>query len=676
MISSLAVLAQSWPVAIDDYANCFLGQVVTINVVNNDYHTSGLDFHIRSCDDAQSFTDSTISFYVDYEKYYNATNLDTIKISYLLIDKDDIVHQQSIGTVNITITGNNYYNYLDINNIKAKIQANGMQFWPGPAGEKCNMISNENPIYEFPAGSGKNTIYNSSIWIGGLDNNNVLKLAAERYRQGGFDYWPGPISIETDTLMVEVETAIKWQQVWKLSAQEIRYHINHYNDADYIPLEAIATWPAHGDVSLNQARWLAPFIDVNHDSIYNPMEGDYPLIRGDQCIFFILNDQREHSETSGEAMGIEIHVMAYEFSAADDDPLAGTMFMSYKIYNRSSINYTDTYLGINTDFEIGYSKDDYVGCDVGRGAFFGYNGDDYDGNIDSTIYGSNIPAQGIVILGGPAMDNNNQDDPDDQCDESINGVGFNDGIKDNERYGMSRFVYYENNNEPIGDPVEDFEYYNYLKGLWMDGSAMEYGGNGHTTLGAYGPSARFMFPGTSDPCFWGTNGIEPFGPVEWTEETAGNTPYDRRGLSVMGPFTFEAGSVEKLDIAFVSAFANDDNSAIDMVLNDIDLIRNNYLQDPSYFGYQWLDNEEITEDNPAGIKAFPVPACDQICFYCDLSDNQADYLILDITGNILQSGIIYKNNTVVTSVESLKPGIYFIVISGSNDTYSTKFIKN
>ncbi len=35
---------------------------------------------------------------------------------------------------------------------------------------------------------------------------------------------------------------------------------------------------------------------------------------------------------------------------------------------------------------------------------------------------------------------------------AINGVNFGDGIVDNERFGMRRFVYHNNDNSVVGDP--------------------------------------------------------------------------------------------------------------------------------------------------------------------------------------------------------------------------------
>ncbi len=86
--------------------------------------------------------------------------------------------------------------------------------------------------------------------------------------------------------------------------------------------------------------------------------------------------------------------------------------------------------------------------------------------VNRKSYGANPPAQGIVVLGGPYMDADGEDNPSGECDESINGVGFGDGIMDNERFGMNKFIYFNNGGLPYSnDPSYDFQYYNYLKGI-------------------------------------------------------------------------------------------------------------------------------------------------------------------------------------------------------------------
>ena len=51
----------------------------------------------------------------------------------------------------------------------------------------------------------------------------------------------------------------------------------------------------------------------------------------------------------------------------------------------------------------------------------------------------------------------------DAC--AINGVNFGNGIVDDERFGMRRFVYYENGPGNNGEPDKATDYYNYLKGI-------------------------------------------------------------------------------------------------------------------------------------------------------------------------------------------------------------------
>ena len=668
---SIFLFSQGVPIANDDYVDVHLGEMLTINVVKNDIHPDNLNFKVYIAPSAHSFTDSTITYEIAYDIYYN--NYDTIDFFYGIIDENGNVGDESFAKVFINIIDNNYYDFLDHNNIRAKIQASGLQFWPGPIeGEVA-----PNSVFEFPKGSETNTIFNSTLWVGGMDASDQLHIAAERYRQIGIDYWPGPISVNGSELSIEPSTVIEWQNTWKLTKDEVVFHKLHYWEEGYEPIANIASWPAHGDLNLNQSEYLAPFIDVDGDSIYNPLNGDYPLIRGEQCIYFIINDQREHTETGGEALGLEIHGMAYQFNDPESLPISNTVFFSYKIFNRSSVSYNDTYIGLFTDFDIGYGFDDYVGCDVGRGAYFGYNGDSIDGVGGSDSYGDNPPAQGMIILGGPLMDANGIDDADGECDESINGVGFGDDIVDNERYGMKKFLWFNNTNGVQGDPQEAYEYYNYLKSIWKDGTAMEYGGNGHVNSGAYGPSAEFMFPGISDPCYWGTNQEEPYGPIEWTEVTAESDPGDRRGLSVMGPFTFEAGTMERIDLAYVSAFKENEQTAVETLMDYVDAVKVEYYEDPTYFGYQWLDVEEIQNDaENIKIIAYPNPVNSDLSFAYYGEASTATYQLIDLMGKIILSGSLNRDEINTVEVSGLKAGIFFLSVRDSGNTYSTKIIKH
>ena len=671
IIISGSLVSQNAPVAVDDYREVILGETITVNVTENDYHPDGLSFEIYHAFGSVSFTDSTITYEISYDSYYNYYPTDTIDFLYVLIDENGNFNDDSRGLVRIKLIGNKYFDFLDHNNIRAQIQAAGHQFWKGPD-QNYTM-----PVYEFPKGSGINSIFNSNIWIGGMDESGDLRLAAERYNQVGLDYWPGPLSKNGSELSIDTSTVIEWQYVWKLTKEEIIYHKFHWWEAGYEPIENIATWPAHGDEAQYQAEYLAPFIDVDGDSIYNPMEGDYPLIRGDQCIYFIINDLRQHTESSGEALGLEIHGMAYEFYDDEILPMNNTLFFSYKIFNRSENTFDNTYIGLFTDFDLGYAWDDYVGCDVARGTYYGYNGDSIDGDGEPGTYGDYIPAQGITILGGPMMDADGIDNPDGGCDESINGVGFGDDIADNERYGMKKFIYFNNGgNAAQSDPSIAPEYYSYLQGIWKDGTVMEYGGNGHVSSGAYGPAASFMFPSLSDPCYWGTNGIEPYGPIDWTETSAGNLPGDRRGLSVMGPFTFEPGTMERVDIAYVSAFPDDDNTAVEQLMNYIDVVKAEYQEDPTYFGYQWLGIEdEKIETTASKLITYPNPVDNMLTFIYEGKYNTATYKLTDIMGKVIITGKVNKDESNIIDLSKLTSGLFILTVTDTKNMYTTKVIK-
>ena len=421
------------------------------------------------------------------------------------------------------------------NNVSATILGDG----------SCLIMQQENelglypcPTWEVPAGSGKQTIFQHSLWFGGLDADDSLHLAAYRYGQIGRDFWSGPL--KTTDATIDMMTVLKYHHIWNLSREEVDYFIAHHGEAGYEAPEDILTWPAHGVGDF--AHDLAPFVDVDGDGNYNPEAGDYPDIKGDQCLFFIFNDGfKEHGESQGKQIGLEVHAMAYAYNTPNDEALNNTVFFNYQFFNRSVNDYHDVYLGLWTDWDIGYMFDDYVGCDVQRNSCFGYNGFPVDGNNGPEAYGDNPPVQVLTVLAGPYTNAN-------------------------ERLGMTGFMYHNNSSNVNGDPSKAEDYYNYMQNLWKNGQPMLFGGNGYSN-GTLDLPCKYMFPGDSDPDNIGTNGIQPEGygtnGVYWTEEQCGNTPYDRRGLASVGPFSFNAGGTQELDYAMITVWKNESQSAME-----------------------------------------------------------------------------------------------------------------
>ncbi len=496
------------------------------------------------------------------------------------------------------------FDWLDINNVRARINTGGDMWWdlPGGVGAK----------YYIPANGTATSLFAGALWIGGLDINNQLKLAAQKFRQNGIDYWTGPLTVD-GTAAIGAATCAEYDQFFKMTREVVDEFLAHTNPEtgafepsdDYqIPAE-ITKWPAHGDVSKGQSYYLAPFYDNNDDGFYEPEAGDYPyydienalchtsfptmeeelegtltnsilvdqVIKGDQTLWWVFNDKGDiHTETNGSSIGMEIRAQAFAF--ATNDVINDMTFYSYEIINRSTFELTQTFFSPWVDPDLGFAFDDFVGCDVARGLGYCYNGAAVDGSGDVEAYGDQPPAIGVDFFQGPYLDPDGQDNPkydpvidpgtgdttyEQRCDVSINGVNFGNGIVDDERYGMRRFVYYNNSSSnQIGEPRTAPDYYNYLRGIWLDGTKMVYGGNGHVAgSGSVGPECDFMFPGDSDPCNWGTQGKQPNGGFNqngffWTEETGNNgtpnPPGDRRFMQSAGPFTLKPGAVNYITV--------------------------------------------------------------------------------------------------------------------------------
>jgi len=577
------------------------------------------------------------------------------------------------------------FDSLDINNVKAGITAYGNEFWL-PA---TPVTSN---LFRIPKDSQKGTAYNFSLWIGGKGDDSTLYLAAEKYRQGPTggqsglfpDFYAGPVM---DSVNYSIYQDTVWSRVWKVKKSEIEYHKTHWNSAGYIAPVNIRTWPGNGNPAYGQAAQLASYHDRNNDGIYNPADGDYPVIRGDEAVFTIFNDDRGlHKETHGNNLRAEIHLMAYAFNLPGDSAFKNTIFFNYKIYNRSSRTYYNTKLGFYVDLDIGYPFDDNIGCDVERSSIIGFNGLPVDGSGPPQAYGAHPPAQSVTILGGPFMDPAGTDRPrldntgHQLCNESVNGTGFGDSIANNERYGLTNFLpysFYEQNYSSF--PSYSIEYYHSMQSVWLDSTHLYYGGMGHDGVGGYGPDCRFMYPGESDSLNWGTGCQLPNGPVNWTAKIAGVSPGDIGGMGSMGPFTFRPGDVQEVDIAFVFArdyTGQDTEPSVAKLRQMIDIVRNSYITGTLPDGNSFFGINEKTNNTSTALTIYPNPASDQVNILFDRPVNEMVRIqIINTRGSeVYSSNMIPTGKKIQIDVSGLASGIYIINVQAKNFTAKGKVI--
>lgn len=435
----------------------------------------------------------------------------------------------------------NAFDSLNVNNIGARISNLGDNF--------VN-LSNNSSAFEAPINTNMHTIYVSALWIGGYQNKN-LKIAAMTYRQNGVDFFPGPL--DTNTATTNTARMAQWNQLYTVRKTEIQNFLT-----DSTIYASIANWPGNRDTATNESTIQAPYVDVNGDHKYNPLDGDYPDMKGDEMIWWAMNDNGgTHGETKGNAIGIDVQGEAYAFTDTASEAIKNTIFVDYKFTNRSSQDLDSAYIGLYTDFDIGYAFDDYIGSAPKLSAFFGYNGKPVD-----PVYGANPPIESVIFL------------------------------KDS----LSRFIAYNNTADPInGNPgfpnPNPMDYYNFLAGRWKNGDCIKYGQDGIKGTQCTG----YMYDGDPSDSVTG-----------WTEHNAGNTPGDRRGLGSIGPLTIKAGETHDVPVAYV--FVRKGNLA-----NDYQTSMQYWREVREYYNTNFTTSGVQNIANPASaIKLFPNPATNKV----------------------------------------------------------------
>lgn len=573
----------------------------------------------------------------------------------LILIKSLISNSQIYGPPNNIIMDS-----LMINNIKVGIYNNNIL---SGRNDGSNAAPSIFPVFESPIGSNKHTIFSGSLLIRGKNNNN-LYLAAQRYKIINNDFYPGPIS---DSIHYTALYDSTWKKIWKVSRQDILYHVSNFWLPGYVMPSSISTWPAHGNTAMGQSANLAPFVDYNNNGVYDPQNGDYPLIRGDECIFFICNDDRgQHFETGGRKFKIEIHGMLYAYNCPQSQALNESVFLHYDIYNRSNNVYDTTIVGYFVDFDIGNYLDDFIGTHVSKSYIFGYNGTSVDGNSAPGHYGNNPPSQACVFLRGIKQDNDGIDNNFGiNQNESINGIGFGDGIIDNEYRGLDYAIRFQAYSGALMDIFWDFNMM--LNGVWSDSTPLFYGGTGHyTDTSVTNILTRYIFPGNSDLLGFGTNGIIM---PPWDEVNANNQPGSRAMVGSSGPFTFTPHSKQTLDLAFV--YARDTVNAwpygsLNLLESRVDSIRQMFIQDITPCGLSFSGIEKINDVktlNKLHIYPNPNNGIFKIEFVPHLKEKEI--YVFDSVGKLVCNKTIENNGNELLDLSVLDSGIYYIKTANS-----------
>lgn len=500
------------------------------------------------------------------------------------------------------------YDSLQINNLSFIIEANGD-------------MHRDSTYYlhsQMPTGSNQSTVSKQTLWMGGYDENGELRLAANTYRQSGNDYAPGPVGNNYDNAYQTL-----YNKVWHLKKSEIEHHITNYNSTGYTIPNNIATWPGNGNTSNGEAQNLAPYFDINSNNIYEPELGDYPLIRGDEALYVIYNDDRfPHTESGGYKIKAEIHHMLYAYESNGEEYNDNTIYSHYEIYNRSTLSYMNFYVSNFLDIDIGYHLDDYIGTDVSRNLVYGYNGTNVDSSQSGIIgYGENPPAYGYVLL--------NQD--------------------------LTHSMAYNNNFDMYsGNPNTVQSYYNYMRAKWKPGTSVM-----HPFDSVVSNHVYTDFPNPSEPENWS----------EFTANTLFNTAGDKRILSTVYALNFGPG--DKICMDNASIFAHDNTlSHIDQIshlFNLTDQVQTFY--NSQYDNCEDVSDLSIYETIPVNGNSISIFQ-DQNLINLELEeplDEDLQIKVIDVLGRrVYQSTLNQGELTYQLNLEQQTSGTYFIQCSNQH----------
>lgn len=549
-------------------------------------------------------------------------------------------------------------NQLTINNVNVNPSINNIWY-----------NTNENKGYLFPKEG--NPLLNAmplgaaGLWIGGYDSSNELSVLAATYgtSNGNTSYWPGPLDAITGTTTSEACT--NWDQHFSTSSEDIELFLADWSDGQIdnaIPTSLLA-WPAKGNPffedihtfnlpTVTSTSELAPFWDENEDGIYNPEDGDFPIIPSaenaskyaDQMTFWITNGAGNlATETNSLPIPLELHTMAYAFNDLDVE-INNTIFYHTKMLYRGQETLDSVYTSLWIDPSFGGACiQEHVGGLPEENMMFFYNGSLEEECPANIVQPETYPMVGIKLLRTPLAAYTINENGELILSEKGQTP---DTLVETQ---ASSFMVYENaifGNPPSNktDPLNKKEHYHYMKGLYRDASPVIY--QGETT--------KFMYSGN------------PSDEEAWSMCTEELPIQDRRVLMSVGPFNFSGGSLNQFEFC-VTGVENISKSCPDMgvlveAINEVEEFHDNNS----------LSNDEAIIINAATVKIAPNPMINQTVISLDDSTNQIQKLrLFNVAGKLIREELFNNQQEIKIVRNNLKTGIYFYQLITTNQQIHT-----
>ena len=497
---------------------------------------------------------------------------------------------------------------LDINNIIATVSSNGELF------KELKLKTDPD----------KNLMNSTSLWMGGLDPAGALHFAGQTDFSKGHELFYGPIDQDYKSFDYD----LKYNKVWKLNKTMIEDHKKNFNKPGYVMPKEIREFPqSNFDKDRTFTSGLFLFEDLNHNLWYEPELGEYPIVLGDQCIYFILNDTKEkHSVSQGDPLGFQILGMLWGYQSSLES-VNQTIYLTYKIINKSNNTYHNFYIGLFSDMNSGDPGSNYVGFDIPSNSSYTYSA-----NSNDPFFGKTPPVISLMNMGN-----------------SLTYI--------NDRH-KNWFISY---TDPIstealetGSPGTVNDYYNYLSGRWKDGSRIATQGTGYNP----GSSNLSNFLFTGDP-----NDSNP----NWNEVSANNKPGNRKSVQGIGPSTIEPGQIFCLNYAIsVTRDVNGDHiSGIKKMKEHIQEVQDQFNNPLNLFCAVSPKTNTSDEKGNNRLQIVPNPASHKICIKSDdlINGIPLVYRIFSTTGQLVDQAKLIHSANLEIDISDVPAGMYYLALT-------------
>ncbi|MFI5253733.1 MAG: T9SS type A sorting domain-containing protein [Bacteroidota bacterium] len=451
------------------------------------------------------------------------------------------------------ITTNDTYAPICINNI--------FNYYGNNGDGSFNPFSTDDEGFEFPKGTYGDVQFEDGIVWGGFQQS-ILKVGGSTYNHG----------LQAGKILISGTSGAPPVPDDPVNAKYHIYHvrpdINPHTNMDSAiailssgeyPLisryQAISSTDIYNQYISDWNNWPAadgaPYMDVNNNGVYDAGI-DIPGIPGaDETIWYVANDldpARTVNLYGSQPIGVEMQKIIWAYNQSG--PLAGTIFISTKLINKSYYPIDSMFISQWADPDLGGSRgynDNYVACDTSLG--LGYV---YYGSATDPLYGIKVPAGGFTLLQGPMIHTGNN------ADTAIFDFKRRSGFKN---LGMTAFNFFINGNSTYSDPPFTADgtrqWYNLMNGLV-----------GHT-------GAQYIDPTTGHATKYLLSG-DPVTDQGWVESSLA-PPNDQRMCLITGPITMAAGDTQEVVVANTAAQGADRFSSITLLRNYIAKVRGAYL---------------------------------------------------------------------------------------------------